>query len=76
MSQVEDMDIKELAGLIAKDPALAGKILKTVNSSFYGDNEFEQLMERVGENTRLAWLCAELLMVLTQLSLQSHLPDL
>lgn len=31
-----DVDIAEIARLISKDPALSTKILKTVNSSFYG----------------------------------------
>jgi diguanylate cyclase (GGDEF)-like protein len=32
----EEVDLNEIASTITKDPALAGKILKTVNSSFYG----------------------------------------
>lgn len=32
-------DMKELAGVINRDPALAGRVLKTVNSSFYGRNQ-------------------------------------
>lgn len=35
LAQQEDCDIAELAKVIAKDAALAGKILRTVNSSFY-----------------------------------------
>ncbi len=34
--QKEDVDIKQIANTIQLDPALASKILKTVNSSFYG----------------------------------------
>src|SRR5436190_20866669 len=36
LAQREDVDISEIARAISKDPALSGKILKTVNSSFYG----------------------------------------
>src|SRR3954462_9959538 len=36
LAQREDVDISEIARVISKDPALSGKILKTVNSSFYG----------------------------------------
>jgi diguanylate cyclase (GGDEF)-like protein len=36
LTQKADVDIAELARLISKDPALSGKILRTVNSSFYG----------------------------------------
>jgi two-component system, cell cycle response regulator len=36
LAQKEEVDINEIAKTITKDPALAGKILKTVNSSFYG----------------------------------------
>ncbi len=32
----DDADIKEIAATIQNDPALSSKILKTVNSSFYG----------------------------------------
>ena len=32
----EDADIKQIAATIQNDPALSSKILKTVNSSFYG----------------------------------------
>ena len=31
-----DLDIREIASLIRNDPALSSKLLKTVNSSFYG----------------------------------------
>jgi diguanylate cyclase (GGDEF)-like protein len=34
-----DIDIAEIARLISKDPAMSGKILKTVNSSFYGRSQ-------------------------------------
>lgn len=36
LAQKADVDIPEIARLISKDPALSTKILKTVNSSFYG----------------------------------------
>ena len=36
LAQRPTMDIGEVAGVISKDPALSTKILKTVNSSFYG----------------------------------------
>ena len=36
MAQSEEVDVNELADLIATDPALTTKILKTVNSPFYG----------------------------------------
>ncbi len=36
LTQKEEVDLSEIAKTIMKDPALAGKILKTVNSSFYG----------------------------------------
>ncbi len=36
LAQKEEVDIGEIARLISKDPALSGKILRTVNSSFYG----------------------------------------
>jgi len=36
LTQKADVDLAELARLISKDPALSGKILRTVNSSFYG----------------------------------------
>src|SRR5580658_7949316 len=35
LAQKVDVDIAEIARIISKDPALSGKILKTVNSSFY-----------------------------------------
>ena len=34
--QQQDVDIKQIANTIQHDPALSTKILKTVNSSFYG----------------------------------------
>jgi two-component system, cell cycle response regulator len=34
-----DVDIAEIARVISKDPALSGKILRTVNSSFYGRSQ-------------------------------------
>lgn len=36
LAQKEEVDIAEIARIISKDPALSGKILRTVNSSFYG----------------------------------------
>src|SRR5271168_74327 len=33
------VDIAEIARVISKDPALSGKILRTVNSSFYGRSQ-------------------------------------
>lgn len=36
LAQKSDVDIGEIARLITKDPALSTKILRTVNSSFYG----------------------------------------
>src|SRR3954470_19824138 len=34
-----NVDIAEIARIISKDPALSGKILRTVNSSFYGRSQ-------------------------------------
>jgi diguanylate cyclase (GGDEF)-like protein len=34
-----DVDIAEIARIISNDPALSGKILRTVNSSFYGRSQ-------------------------------------
>src|SRR3984957_1808098 len=34
-----NVDIAEIAKIISKDPALSGKILRTVNSSFYGRSQ-------------------------------------
>lgn len=36
LAQRSEVDLGEIASVISKDPALSGKILKTVNSSFYG----------------------------------------
>jgi diguanylate cyclase (GGDEF)-like protein len=36
MARQENVNISEIADLISNDPALSSKILKTVNSSFYG----------------------------------------
>jgi diguanylate cyclase (GGDEF)-like protein len=36
LAQSPQVDLAEIAAVISKDPALSGKILKTVNSSFYG----------------------------------------
>src|SRR5881275_3717173 len=39
LAQSDDVDIAEIARIISKDPALSGKILRTVNSSFYGRSQ-------------------------------------
>src|SRR5215217_5290430 len=39
LAQREEVDIAEIALIISKDPALASKILRTVNSSFYGRSQ-------------------------------------
>lgn len=39
LTQKADVDIAEIARTISKDPALSGKILRTVNSSFYGRSQ-------------------------------------
>ena len=39
MAQRPDVGIAEIAQVISKDPALSGKILRTVNSSFYGRSQ-------------------------------------
>src|SRR5882724_11966846 len=39
LAQRPDIDIAEIARVISKDPALSGKILRTVNSSFYGRSQ-------------------------------------
>src|SRR5690348_6704326 len=39
LAQKSEVDIAEIARVISKDPALSGKILKTVNSSFYQRNQ-------------------------------------
>jgi len=39
LAQKADVDIVEIARIISKDPALSGKILRTVNSSFYGRSQ-------------------------------------
>ncbi|MDB5297048.1 MAG: hypothetical protein JWO31_3031, partial [Phycisphaerales bacterium] len=39
LAQRPDADIAEIARTISKDPALAGKILRTVNSSFYARSQ-------------------------------------
>ena len=36
LAQKPEVDIAHIARVISKDPALSGKILRTVNSSFYG----------------------------------------
>ena len=36
LTQKPEADIAQIARVISKDPALSGKILRTVNSSFYG----------------------------------------
>ena len=35
LAKIPEVDIAEIARIITRDPALSGKILKTVNSSFY-----------------------------------------
>jgi diguanylate cyclase (GGDEF)-like protein len=39
MAQDENVDIAEIARVISRDPALSSKILRTVNSSFYGRSQ-------------------------------------
>lgn len=39
LAQRDEVDIAEIARIISKDPALSGKILRTVNSSFYGRSQ-------------------------------------
>ncbi len=39
LAKKSEADIAEIARVISKDPALSGKILKTVNSSFYGRSQ-------------------------------------
>jgi diguanylate cyclase (GGDEF)-like protein len=39
LAQKSDADITEIARIISKDPALSSKILRTVNSSFYGRSQ-------------------------------------
>src|SRR4051812_942865 len=39
LAQSDEVDIAEIARIISKDPALSGKILRTVNSSFYGRSQ-------------------------------------
>jgi two-component system cell cycle response regulator len=39
LAKEADVDIAEIARIISKDPAMSGKILKTVNSSFYGRSQ-------------------------------------
>ncbi len=39
LTQKEQVDIAEIARIISKDPALSSKILRTVNSSFYGRSQ-------------------------------------
>src|SRR5882757_3067218 len=39
LAQRPDADIAEIARIISKDPALSSKILRTVNSSFYGRSQ-------------------------------------
>jgi len=51
----EDMSIKELGEIIAKDPSLSTKILRMVNSAFYNlpqkVNQFEQALSLLGIDT-------------------------
>jgi two-component system cell cycle response regulator len=46
LTQKADVDIAEIARIISKDPALSGKILKTVNSSFYGRGQHISTISR------------------------------
>jgi diguanylate cyclase (GGDEF)-like protein len=39
LAQNNEVDIAEIARIISKDPALSSKILRTVNSSFYGRSQ-------------------------------------
>ena len=39
LAQKEHVDIAEIARVISRDPALSSKILRTVNSSFYGRSQ-------------------------------------
>lgn len=39
LAQRDEVDIAEIARIISKDPALSSKILRTVNSSFYGRSQ-------------------------------------
>src|SRR5688572_16956807 len=39
LAQRPDVDIAEIARIICKDPALSSKLLRTVNSSFYGRSQ-------------------------------------
>src|SRR5689334_6740322 len=39
LTQRNEVDIAEIAKIISKDPALSSKILRTVNSSFYGRSQ-------------------------------------
>ncbi|HSI37344.1 MAG: HDOD domain-containing protein [Phycisphaerae bacterium] len=39
LAQRDEVDIAEIARTISRDPALSGKILRTVNSSFYGRSQ-------------------------------------
>ncbi len=39
MAQKEQVDLGEIARIISKDPALSSKILRTVNSTFYGRSQ-------------------------------------
>src|SRR4051812_19232902 len=39
LSQQEEVDLSEMARVISQDPAISGKILRTINSSFYGRSQ-------------------------------------
>ena len=39
LAQKDQVDLAEIARIISRDPALSSKILKTVNSSFYGRSQ-------------------------------------
>lgn len=40
-------DINEISNLISKDPSLAGSVLKTVNSPYYGDRGIDSISKAV-----------------------------
>lgn len=49
-----DPDLNAMAGLISKDPGLAGGVLKTINSPFYGNRTISSISQAVmmlGMNT-------------------------
>ena len=49
-----DPDLNEMADMISKDPGLAGGVLKTLNSPFYGNRDIASISKAVmmlGMNT-------------------------